>query len=211
MQIAIIGTHGTGKTTLLNELVKMPELKNYKVISEIPRKYLEDNNLQIQDVLDSEGLSNQFQLHNWSEQWEQEGRSFDKDSEMNFISDRSLFDVMAYAMLSNHDETRRIGENCYKELTSNRIEYDLLIYIPIEWEMSQEDVSNNRCNSEEYRQQIDKKIFNLVNDLISSNEHDYGCNTILVEVKGSVEERVTICTNLITTILENENSNISFI
>jgi thymidylate kinase len=204
MKIAIIGTHGTGKTTLLNELVKMPELQNYKVISEIPRKYLEQNNLQIQDVLDSEELSNQFQAHNWTEQWEQEGRMFDQDTEINFISDRSLFDVMAYAMCSNHTETRRIGERCYEELTRSRIEYDLLIYVPIEWEMSQEDIGNNRCNSEEYRKEIDKKIFTLVNDLISSNEHDYGCSTVLVEVKGSVEERLENVRELISNLIERK-------
>lgn len=147
-KIAIIGTFGVGKTTLLKELAKLPEFKDYHIVKETAREYLESNNLDINDVnADPEQLY-QFQKECLKNQWHEEQHN-------KFLSDRSVYDSLAYSKLNLSDDK-------YQELIEsvdlNSYKYDLIFYIPIEYPMSQEDIDDNRSPDEDYRARVDREI-----------------------------------------------------
>jgi predicted ATPase len=193
MKIAIIGTHGTGKTTLLNALSQLPEFREYKIISELPRKYLEENNLTIQEVNSNVELQSKFQKYCFREQLRQQAIAGD-----NYISDRSLFDVIAYSQASDFEEIQKMGDS-FKSIIRLDEElslYDLLIFCPIEWNMSQDDIDNNRMEDEIYRE--------LINDLIHLQSLFYESEDKLITVTGSTEERVKTILSKINKSTENQ-------
>jgi thymidylate kinase len=72
-----------------------------------------------------------------------------------FISDRSVYDIIAYSIdLQNIDN---LTEQANNYLAKNP--YDLTFYFPIEFDMENDGV---RPEDEEYRKKIDKRIFTLV-------------------------------------------------
>jgi len=106
MKIAIIGSHGTGKTTICNEFIKKhPE---YFLIPEIARVFGIEKIEKCIDVQKEMFLC----------------QKFIENRHKNFIADRSLLDFGIYSM--NHDFIKECKEN---------IRYDYIFYIPIRFNL----------------------------------------------------------------------------
>lgn len=171
-KIAIIGTFGVGKTTLLNELAKLPEFKDYHIVRETAREYLETHKLDINTVNADPELLYQFQKNCLKNQWQEE--QHDK-----FLSDRSVYDSLAYSELGLSDDKMT---DLLAEIDIGLYKYDVILYIPIEYPMSQADIDDNRSPDEDYRARVDVEIF--------AQAVAHFPVTDIYTITGTVEERV---------------------
>ena len=164
MRIAIIGTHSTGKTTLLNELRKHIDLP---FITEVARSFP-------RDITNNPNLEINRQMDIFKAQMTEESR-YDF-----FISDRSSIDNAAYMIQALQQYGDYLSMEKYldmiisiEEAIVHRSEYDYLFYIPIEFDCVDDGF---RCTNEHERVRIDYLINKLKPETI--------------EIIGTVEERV---------------------
>lgn len=142
MRIALAGTHSSGKSELIREL-KLP----YHRIDEIARSEIKRLWKLPHEMTDSERLM--FQLNLFNKQIEEE------DKYKQFISDRSLFDIIAYwADVFGVQLTKMLLEQV-------RYMYDLILATPIQWEMQDDGI---RKVDEVYRIEIQKRIFSYIKE-----------------------------------------------
>ena len=162
MNIALTGSHGTGKTTILNNIAHPNK------IQEIARKEL-IKDVKPHDMTPKERLI--FQCDYWELQKKTE------DSKKDFLSDRSLLDILAYDLdIMKHKDV-------YAMLPRLVGRYDVLCYIPIEFPL---EIDNVRFHDVSYQHDIDYKIRNLLESL-QKIDHCLEVKTL----KGTVEQRVT--------------------
>ena len=128
MKIAIIGTHSTGKTTLVNELGK--ELNDHVVIPELARVFQVERILPEKRTID---LQHDMQITHL----------IIEDCHEKFVSDRSILD---YAIYSQNEKFIR------QTLRIMKGRYTHLFYIPIKFEVKPDGFRNT---DEEYRNHID--------------------------------------------------------
>jgi len=162
LKVALTGSHGTGKTTILNNI------EHPNKIQEIARKEL-IKNVKPHDMTPKERLI--FQCDYWELQKKTE------DSKKDFLSDRSLLDILAYDL----DIMKR--KDVYAMLPRLVGRYDVLCYIPIEFPLI---VDNVRFHDISYQHDIDYKIRNLLESLKKLDK----CLEVKT-LKGTVEQRVT--------------------
>lgn len=115
MKIALCSTVSCGKTTLVNELAKLPQFQNYKIATE-RSKYLRDlgiplntdSTLKGQIIFGAERASELFHE--------------------NLLTDRSIIDVMAFTKLAKsiNNREKHDFEECFSRLIH---EYDYIFYI----------------------------------------------------------------------------------
>ncbi|MBS8122528.1 ATP/GTP-binding protein [Candidatus Vampirococcus lugosii] len=164
MKIAISGAHGVGKTNLLEKL----ELENYTKINEIARELIEImGNPKNMEPIDKSN----FQHNVFIQQLIQEKKA------KNFISDRSIYDILAYSE----------GLYCYdflEKVANLKKRYDAIFYIPIEFELENDGV---RFEGIEFQKEIDNRIV----DLLEIFYPDYYTLT------GTVEERTEKFYNIV--------------
>ena len=151
MKIGFCGTMSVGKTTLVNALKELPEFKDYQFRTE-RSKYL--MGLGIPLNTDSTLKGQIVFLAERSGELMQE----------NIITDRTVIDVMAFAMASK--TMNYIDKEAFTDFARNLIsEYDHIFYVSPEGvEMENNGV---RETDLEYRDLIDFTI----NNLIKSNKH----------------------------------------
>jgi|694.fasta_scaffold42522_9 nicotinamide riboside kinase len=158
MKIALTGTHGVGKTTLAKMLV---ERLNLPYIHEGARSVIEMLNtysLDYRDFGDEQRSLFQKCVVNLQ-------LIVENSFEQGFVSDRSLFDCQAY---SNFDiEVANIADR-----------YDLIVYLPIEFELEKDGV---RFTDPVFQKEIDTKILKSIEN-IDPNK--------LIKVTGNVRERL---------------------
>jgi len=164
MKIAIIGTHSTGKTTLVNELKKHIDLP---IISEVARNFP-------RDITDNPINEMNRQMNIFRLQLSEELRH------KIFISDRSTIDNAAYMI----DALQKYGYYISKKLfvdvigciniaIENIDRYDYLFYIPIEFDCVDDGFRNT---DEVERENIDM----IINKLVPNK----------IVITGTIEERV---------------------
>ena len=145
MKIGFCGTMSVGKTTLVNELAKLPEFKDYTSRTERSKYLMEmgiplntDSTLKGQLVFASERASELMQK--------------------NIITDRTVIDVMAFNSLSKSmTATESYFLNHTLECLIN--EYDYLFYVsPVGVNMEDNGV---RETDTTYRDNINKKILEI--------------------------------------------------
>ncbi len=156
MRIAFTGSHCTGKTTLLNQIEKyIPQACNYKSVSEVARNIIKRGY-----PLNAEANEDSY-IHYIRDQLiaEKEMQKFDV-----FISDRTLLDPLAYAMVNKtlprpyvHDYFIEMMENIWY---NEKEKYDFYIYFPIEFPLVLDGV---RPSEDKYREDVDKTILFLLN------------------------------------------------
>ena len=157
MNIYFSGSHGTGKTTLVENLYTPLNLIKIKEIfrSVMDAGVYKQGTLEIQQNVASVmyGISTQLQ--------------------QNFISDRSLIDVMAYSELQNFatDDIEIYLKNL------NYYKNDLIIFTPIEFPLVKDGV---RFEGKEFQQQVEDKIL----EILARYKINYKV------VSGSVESRI---------------------
>jgi nicotinamide riboside kinase len=146
MKIGFCGTMSVGKTTLVNELAKLPEFKDYKSRTERSKHLMEigiplntDSTLKGQFVFAAERASELL---------------CDK-----ILTDRTVIDVMAFCELS---DSMTANEAFYLNSALAHLinEYDHLFYVsPVGVKMEDNGV---RETDMKYRDEINKKILNIL-------------------------------------------------
>lgn len=165
MRIGLTGSISVGKTSLVNALSKLEQLKDYEIATE-RSKYLRDQGIQLNTDSTLKG-----QLIFAAE------RSIEL-MKPNIITDRSIYDVCAFTLSSKtiSDYQKRIFVGTLMEL---RNEYDLIIYVSPEG-VNIED-NGVRCIDAEYRDKIDKTIQLMLEEYPPKK---------LIKIKGTTEERI---------------------
>ena len=166
-KIGMCGTVSCGKTTLVNELKKLPQFSNYKFVTE-RSKYLRDLGIPLN--IDST-INGQIVF------------AAERASELlveNIITDRTIIDVQAFTMLA--ESITEEQKKDFIKLTSHLIsQYDYIFYLPPE-EIPIED-NGIRTIDPEYRENIDIQI----RSIICENRNNIKNFDIIY---GSVEERI---------------------
>jgi nicotinamide riboside kinase len=165
MRIGLVGTVSVGKTTLVKELAKLNEFKDYYTSTE-RSKYLRDLGIPLNT--DSTTLGQQiFTAERASELL--------KD---NLLTDRTCWDVAAFTLSAKSIEWYE-KETLVKSLMLQAKYYDLVIYVSPEGV----EIEDNgvRTIDSEYRNTIDWCIQELLDEYPP---------TKLIAVKGSTEERI---------------------
>ena len=167
MRIGLTGSMSVGKTSLVNELKKLTEFKDYKFATE-RSKYL--NSLGIPLNTDSTLNGQTMFLAE---------RAVELINE-NIITDRTVIDVMAFTNLAK--SINYVDKNNFYEYARNFInQYDYIFYIPTTG-LRIEDNGIRETNPE-YREDIDKSI----QLIISQNKHRI---KNLHTIKGDIPQRI---------------------
>jgi nicotinamide riboside kinase len=167
LRIAIVGSFSTGKTTLAEALAKRMELP---LLPETAREVVELGFKLDKDATpETEALIFLKQYNN-------------EISEREFVGDRSLIDVMAYAgwVLDNQPRAKEIAlwEECEK-LAERRLRgnYSHVFYLPIEFPIVLDGL---RPDDPAFQEEIDNRVVKIL------RAHDIDYRTL----SGSVEERL---------------------
>lgn len=154
MKIAFTGTHGTGKTTLLNDAKPILAPRGMSYVTEVARRIIQrgyplnmDANVDsythyINDQLNAEKAMSTSSI---------------------FISDRTLLDPLAYALV-NRELPRPYIPDYFIEMMENvwlleKKRFDTYVYFPVEFSMQ---IDNIRPEDENYRRAVDVKILELL-------------------------------------------------
>jgi nicotinamide riboside kinase len=171
MKILITGTHGTGKSSLLNELKKLPELKDFKFIGGVTR--------EIKDL----GL-----LINEEGDWRTQLLCVAKDvinllenEYNNVVYDRSILDTKIYTdymcVNSWSREVVRVGVAVDHIFSLFRFSFDIIIWLRPEFDLEDDGV---RSQNIEFQEEIDER-FNFI-------MRTY--NNSVFQLTGTLEERI---------------------
>ena len=170
MKISTTGSQGTGKTTLCEAFIaKYPKFYYLKETARIEIK--------------KAGKLPQFMT--LEERCEFQERVLDSQIEQelandSFISDRSVFDVLAYSKgLPSYEELK---EKALKHYSSNK--YDVMFYVPIEFDI---EGDAERDPNKEHQQEINKNIMDLLREFYLP----------VKIVTGTVDERLAIITDVL--------------
>lgn len=177
MRIALIGTHCSGKTTLLNLLKKESRFNNYS-FKEEPIRVVSKYGFEINEKANDESQLAMLSLHLMNLQ------------EDNFISDRSLLDLYIYVEYLNR-KNKVISQKTVdfiKEITFNNLyKYDYLFYCMPEFGL---DTDGFRSLDKEFQDGIHKLFIDTLHILDLKNVY---------LLKGNSEDRLK---ELIKTIEE---------
>ena len=180
MRIAFLGACGTGKTTLVEAMYKDLGLKP---VYNNARNVM--SGLGITDLTDVEDtkralLCESILITRLTKQLE----LFDEG----FISDRSIIDELMYWELDNEKNfpslTSTLKDFVYTFLNKNK--YDLLICIPVEFDLSEKEKNADRLRwVDEHRYLEDK----FVKDFYNEEKEKLNCCKKIIMITGSIEER----------------------
>ena len=195
MRIAITGSHGVGKSTLVNDLlvylngketgskINITDLdsaskrKDFKLLEEAPRQAFELG-LPI-----NENNSPETQLWVFAKQLEME-----LIAQNYYIADKCFIDLLAYVMYIFRE--RRDLIDTLKDISRRAAsKYDLVIYLPAgEFPIEDDGV---RSTDPEFQKGVDKLILEILND--------FGIS--YVKITGNKEERYNQARELIKGLL----------
>lgn len=160
MKIAIVGSHGVGKTTLAKKLSKILQ---FPVIPDIARKAV-SKGFAINETTPPE---TQFWILSKQIEYERELKD-------NFIADKTLFDNIVYPRYIFRDpHFLKILE----DIVFRNAKYDLLLYVPIEIPLKLDGV---RSPDTTFQKKIDSGYLKLLKDW----------KLIYHEIRGNIPERV---------------------
>ena len=167
MKIGFTGTISVGKTTLVKELQKLPEFKNYEFFTERSKMLRDmgipldtDSTLKGQCVFLSERARELFHE--------------------NMMTDRTVIDVMAFA--NSAKSINFIDAHNFNNLAASLIkEYDYIFYVSPDG-VKLED-NGVRCVDSEYRDKIDFQIQKFI------NQYRYLMKNYTL-ISGSTENRI---------------------
>lgn len=174
MKLGFTGTMSVGKTTLVNELRKLEQFKDYKFFTERSKELKElgiplnkDSTIKGQTIFMAERAT---ELMN-----------------ENMITDRTIIDVIAFTIASSHifSDVKASMINIASYLVK---EYDLIIYIPPTLAIEDNGI---RETDSEYRKVIDVNIKSLL--------HDFGVDYYTLksdEVENRINEIVKVVNNV---------------
>ena len=181
MRIAFFGACGTGKTTLVKSIYK--EL-NLKPLYNNARNIIAG--LGIEDVSEIEPTKRALMLE--SILLSRIMKQIDLLDE-NFISDRSPLDELMYWELDNDKNFPSLTPVIQKFVYSylERFKYDLLVYVPIEFDLSEKEKSEDKLRYVNEHRYIEDKY---VKKFYDKEKNDLLYCKKIISVTGSVEERI---------------------
>ena len=172
MRIGLCGTVSVGKSTLVKELAKLPEFKDYHIATE-RSEYLRNQGISLNTDSTLKG-----QIVFAAE------RSIELMKD-NLIADRTIYDVSAFTLSAKSIDYRQ-KQLIIELLMELRNEYDVIFYVSPEG-VEIEDNGVRETNAE-YRSKIDYAIQELLKEFPPKK---------LVIIKGPTEDRIkTVLTNL---------------
>ena len=160
IKIGISGTHGTGKTQILNLLEK--KLNNFIFYREVIRSF-EPLNFSINKN------ANEIHQARYSSVYYYLSTRHDH----NLITDRTIIDTLAYSRYSFKEKINKIEEKKFADVINN---YNMIFYLSPEKEMEKDGV---REEDEFYRKKIDKIILELYAEYY---------NDSIIKVNGTFKE-----------------------
>ena len=181
MRIAFFGACGTGKTTLVksiyNELNLKPLYNNARDIIA---------GLGIEDVSEIEPTKRALMLESiLLSRIMKQINLLDED----FISDRSPLDELMYWELDNDKNFPSLTPVIKKFIYSylERFKYDLLVYVPIEFDLSEKEKNEDKLRYVDEHRYIEDKY---VNDFYNKEKNDLLYYKKIIKVSGSVDDRI---------------------
>jgi len=156
--IVFTGSHSTGKSSLVKELIKvLPYIDRFENLSiyhivEVSRKLNRDLNIPI----NKEGTSNSQRLIEEVYKKEEESHS----SEIK-VADRSIIDRFAYTITSKAADDKELVQWYKDNIKKICSRYDYIFYIPILIPLSLDGV---RSADEAYRKEIDHIIVETIKE-----------------------------------------------
>ena len=172
MRIGFCGTVSVGKTTLVKELAKLPEFKDYKVACE-RSKYLNSLGIPLNHQTTIEGQTI-FLAERVTELMQD-----------NIITDRTIIDVMSVTQCAQ--KVSIIDSDAFAEYAKRFIyQYDYIFYVSPEG-VDIEDNGIRETNSN-YRDQIDETIQQLLFKYVPT----------FYTIKGSTDDRIKQVMEIIT-------------
>ena len=185
MRIFLTGAQGTGKSTLVKELLPFMFLLEKK--DSFSKEFLDDDS-SIQRS--SSEKYNEFQdkilLYCLSEY----------TNSNNFIASRSIIDSFAYLTVNEAEKRVFLKNMLYHYAEYLFREDDIYVYLPIEFRVS-EDNNRNRDTDREYQSRIDTSIKAYFNTF----KKTYPKATFLV-LTGTVKERLEVLESTINKVRE---------
>lgn len=183
MRILITGTHGTGKTTLLNKMREIePYKSNYTFITELTRKLHEkgypineQGTDEVQRILAQQCV---------------EASLVDNSIADRGMLDNIVFTTFLYEIGQVNDETLK---DAVEKFEANKDNYDITFYVRPEFDLIDDGV---RTTKKETRDEV-YRLFEYYID-------KYKLKTVIL--KGTIEERVS---TILSTIKEYEDKNTS--
>ncbi len=171
MKYVLVGTHSTGKSTLLEELKRIhPEFNFVNSVTRHTTSSAERKLMQVSDEV-------QHRIFKSILKQEKELYSLEKLSTI--IMDRSFVDFTAYTTIFWQDDLvseefkNKIEEECKQRLKSGM--YSKIFYLPIEFELVDDGVRNT---NDTLRWRVDAEIRKLIKDFSP------------IEITGTVEQRI---------------------
>ncbi len=162
-KIAFSWPHGTGKTTIMKELLL---ILPYQPIREVARKFITRRWINLATC--SNNRKTDFQITLFREQWRVEKKH------NSFISDRTLYDIVAY--------TKEVNIDFYniqlEQLKKNPPDYDVIFYLsPWEFELEDDGV---RFTDPAFQRKIHNNLLKIYEML----------GIEVVYISGTVQERL---------------------
>lgn len=173
-KVALIGSAGVGKTTLLEALFKEDSIAN--LYNKIPE--------QVRVLCNERGYKNPYEIDGDVHQFREDVllRQIQAEKQFtSFIADRSTIDAWVYFMRwSWNSADVDTSERFYQAAHQQAQNYDLLVYLPIMFEISDDKF---RWANATYQRQIDRLLLAMVDS--------WGLRSKLYELKSlSIEGRV---------------------
>lgn len=159
MRISIMGSHGTGKSTLAKELCKN---LGYNFIPDTAALAFKKN-FEINEATPTE---TQFWI--LSKQLE-----YERNTKESWIIEKSLYDNMIYARFSNQPE---IAIKTMQDIIERNAKYDKIFYLPIEFAIQDDGI---RSLDTGFQKAVDINLRKYLKD----NKLDY------IVLNGSVKNR----------------------
>lgn len=148
MKVAFAGSHSTGKTTLLDEIVRVATLQKVVTIKEIARVVIE-RGFPLEKNSTTDSFANYIKDQLRAER-DSENLTFDL-----LVSDRTILDAYGYATVNRSLPRPHVPDYFIEMLQEVAIReaqfYDLFVFFPVEFDMTPDPV---RPNDLAYREAV---------------------------------------------------------
>lgn len=171
IKIAIVGSHGVGKTTLSS---KISEHYKFPVIPDVVREAFEKKftiNEQTPPETQFWILSKQIEL--------------ERNTPLPWISDKTLYDNFIYGkVLLRHEKAKEV----IYDIVMEQAKYDVIFYLPVEFAIADDGL---RSLNAEFQQAIDRAYL----EFLQKHGIEY------YVIRGTVEERLRQAVDVIEKFL----------
>ena len=165
MRVAIVGSHSTGKTTLLRLLAERLEIST---LSEVAREMIAESDKLPHHMTGEE--RGEFQMGILREQIRREL------AVEAFLSDRSAFDAVAYSFdTPSYGELLAVAED-----HAEKRPYDRIFFLPVEFPLEGDGI---RSQDEDYRLAVENELLRILAET----------GTPFVRITGNPEARLAAC------------------